>query len=769
METVSIEKFEIAKNLEKEKPPKDTKFIISLLIPALVIFALIILVPIVLGIFLSFREEFPLSDPLGQRFTLDNYFDLLGWWNIRSRAFWRYTYQTLFFSIVSLILEFGLGILFAMILNKKFKGRGIARATLLIPWAIPTVASATLFRFEILNNAEEFGLVNGLIELFGGQPIYFFGSGLAPTVMNLPALYPFPPFLFEIPITLTMFSAIIIDVWKTTPFITLLILAALQIVPDDLNQAGDIAGASGWQKFRYITWPLIKAGVGVALIFRMMQALRVYDAIAVLNDQSVYSMTYQAYLYWSNTDYGLSSAISIMILLFIVLFAVIILLFTSREKVVIPKLSFRKLFKRKVPLTIDSNDNNRTNLERLDKSLKQSQILTKTKESQAFSYLVGKSIKLKPISTAKVRWYIVKRRLKKILFIGLVVFMCFFCAAPFLWIFLRSFRDPRLAPNITQTHFEFWETLSFGLYPLLITIIFGVILGIVISRVRSKKIKWISSPIIVISWFIILILPYRFNVLNNIMESLTGQPWRFSFLAYEIVFQQENYFLKALLNSFMVAGLTVILVLIIGALIAYAIAKFDFPLKTGLNGFIFSMNSLPGLIIIIPFYQWILSLANILPPIQTVLDDAPQFGLILPYTAINLPLAIFILIAFFKEIPEDLWKAAKVDGASNFQIFRKVILPLTIPGIFTCAILVFIASWNELLFATVFLTGSEGSHTIPLAILTYTRNPGSITAPWDTDIALMAATSLATIPLIVVVLLFQKKIISGLTRGAVKG
>ena len=93
---------------------------------------------------------------------------------------------------------------------------------------------------------------------------------------------------------------------------------------------------------------------------------------------------------------------------------------------------------------------------------------------------------------------------------------------------------------------------------------------------------------------------------------------------------------------------------------------------------------------------------------------------------------------------------------------------MTIPGLFTCAILVFIASWNELLFAQVFLSTQE-KHTVPLAILQYVRNPGSITADYNTDIALMAATSIATIPLIIVVLIFQKKIITGLTQGAIKG
>ena len=498
---------------------------------------------------------------------------------------------------------------------------------------------------------------------------------------------------------MTMVSAIIIDVWKTTPFITLLILAALQIVPDDLHKAGDIAGANGWQKFRYITWPLIKPGVGIALIFRMMQALRVYDAIVVFNDDSVYSMTYWSVAYWRNTDYGLSSAVSIMILLFIILFGLFIVLITRREKEISSKPFLRGVFKRRdLPLNDYTNEDHEKKSV-LDNSRNQSQLTKNKSIDQTYSDLIGKSTKLKPISQAKVRWYIYRRRLKKALFTFLVIFMCFFCAAPFLWIFSRSFRDPLRTPDIIQTGFELF-------------------------------------------------------------------PKHFSLRAYEIIFQNENYFRNALINSAMLAIGTVITVLIIGSLIAYAMAKFNFPFKKTLNGFVFSMNSLPPLIIIIPFYQWMLAIAKIIPPLDIRNDLA---GLLLPYTAINLPLAIFILIAFFREIPEDLWKAAKVDGAKNFQIFRKVILPLTIPGIFTCAILVFIFSWNELLFAQVFLQASEENHTIPLAILTFLRNPGSITVPWNTDIALMAATSVATIPLIIVVLIFQKRIISGLTRGAVKG
>jgi len=766
METITIKEVEILKVIEREKPPKDTKFIISLLLPAIAIFAIVILVPIIIGIFLSFRWEFNINHPFGERFTLLNYFYLIGFNNVYSRDFWQYTYQTLFFSVVSLIIEFVLGLIFALILNKKFKGRGIARATLLIPWAIPTVASATLFKYEILNSADQFGFVNGLIALLGGQPIDFYGS-LAPVLFNLPTFLPFPPYISEIPITMTMFTVIVIDVWKTTPFITLLILAALQIVPQDLYKAGDIAGASGWQKFRYITWPLVKPGVGIALIFRMMQALRVYDAIAVLNDKTVYSMTFQSVLFWQNSDFGFASAVSIMILLFIMLFGLIIVLFTRRVQQGTSKSTLNKII-----------DKFKRSKEKKDEE-KQSEIIESpgkdylsrkvvSYSDQRLTDLIGKTSKVQPISSKKVRWYIWKRRLKKIFFGVLVIVMCLFCAIPFLWIFLKSFRDPL---NIhAQTSFELWQTLSFGAYPLIITVVFGIIIYVIFSRIKSKKIKWITGVILGIGWFITLILPYITNFLYNLYQSMTGEPWRFSFEAYTIVFQpasgQDNYFLRSVMNSAILAGSTVIVVIIVGSLIAYAIAKFQFRLKSLLSGFIFSMNSLPGLIIIIPFLQWTIALATLLPIFSF---QGQLYGLILPYAAINLPLAIFILIAFFREIPEDLWKAAKVDGATNFQIFRKVILPLTIPGIFTCAILVFIASWNELLFAQVFLQSNASNHSIPIAILNFTRNPGSITVPWNTDIALMAATSVATIPLIIVVLLFQKKIVSGLTRGAVKG
>ena len=724
METVSVEKYELVK--EFEKPPKDTKFVVSLLIPGIIIFALAILFPIVTGILISFTDSSASTGFFGKRMTIVNYYELLTYGNYNTRRFWQYTYQTLFFSIVSLVLEFFLGLVFALILNKKFKGRGIARATILIPWAIPTVASATIFRFEIFNTADEYGLINSIIVLFGGRPVDFFGPDAAIfnlgdtllivivillvvlgiiislalirrrisaslkkiiIIVSMILLLLLLSFA-ALEVTMTMFTVIIIDVWKTTPFITLLILATLQIVPQDLYKAGEIAGASSWQKFRHITWPLIRPGVGIALIFRMMQALRVYDAIVVFNDTSVRSMTSHSVLLWLNGDFGMASAVSVLLLGFIALFALVITLLTRRAK--------RTSSKRKTKFL---KFGKRTEEPAGEEEIKPEEFHSDDdyKENN-IPYETEIESKIEPISETTVKWYIRKRRIKKGLFIFLAVFMCLFCAGPFIWIVIRSFRDP----YIIQTDFElFPKYLSFG--------------------------------------------------------------------AYEVIFQSSAVygvtFERALLNGFILSGTTVVVVLIVGSFVAYAIAKFDFRFKKILNSFIFSMNSLPPLIIIIPFYIQIISIATIFPFFD-LRDNL--LGLVLPYAAFNLPLAIFILIAFFREIPEDLWKAAKVDGASNFQIFRKIIFPLTLPGIFTSAILVFIASWNELLFAQIFLTNPQ-NHTVPRAILRYLRNPQSLTATWDTDIALLAATTISTIPLVVVVLIFQKKIVSGLTRGAVKG
>jgi multiple sugar transport system permease protein len=140
------------------------------------------------------------------------------------------------------------------------------------------------------------------------------------------------------------------------------------------------------------------------------------------------------------------------------------------------------------------------------------------------------------------------------------------------------------------------------------------------------------------------------------------------------------------------------------------------------------------------------------------------FGLIIPYMTFTLPMAIWTLSAFFREIPWDLDKAARVDGATPFQAFRKVIAPLAAPGMFTSAILVFIFAWNDFLFATA-LTSTNRARTVPAAITFFT---GSSQFDFPTG-QIAAASVVVTIPIIVMVLIFQRRIVAGLTSGAVKG
>jgi multiple sugar transport system permease protein len=138
------------------------------------------------------------------------------------------------------------------------------------------------------------------------------------------------------------------------------------------------------------------------------------------------------------------------------------------------------------------------------------------------------------------------------------------------------------------------------------------------------------------------------------------------------------------------------------------------------------------------------------------------WALILTYTTFSLPLSVWVLTNFFREVPDEIYRAARVDGCTLFQAFIRVMLPLAAPGIATAAILVFIFSWNEFLFALTF-TATPASRTIPVAIALF---PGLHEVPWG-DIA--AASIVVTIPLIVLVFVFQRRIIEGLTAGAVKG
>jgi multiple sugar transport system permease protein len=216
----------------------------------------------------------------------------------------------------------------------------------------------------------------------------------------------------------------------------------------------------------------------------------------------------------------------------------------------------------------------------------------------------------------------------------------------------------------------------------------------------------------------------------------------------------DPQFPSALRNSLGIALIATLLAVILATFTAYAIVRLDFPGKTLIMSGALAIAMFPPVAIIGPLFNMWRSL--------NLFDT--WFGLIIPYMTFTLPMAIWTLSAFFREIPWDLDKAARVDGATPFQAFRKVIAPLAAPGMFTSAILVFIFAWNDFLFATA-LTSTNRARTVPAAITFFT---GASQFDFPTG-QIAAASVIVTIPIIVMVLLFQRRIVAGLTSGAVKG
>ena len=236
-----------------------------------------------------------------------------------------------------------------------------------------------------------------------------------------------------------------------------------------------------------------------------------------------------------------------------------------------------------------------------------------------------------------------------------------------------------------------------------------------------------------------------------------------SFIPKDLTF--ENYsglfeggfdspLLRPLINSVLIALIATVIAVTLASFTAYAIARLNFPGKYLILAGALAIAMFPPISVVGPLFDMWRALG--------LYDTYP--GLIIPYLTFALPLAIYTLVAFFREIPWELEQAAQVDGATPYQAFRKVILPLAAPGVFTAAILVFIFAWNDFVFA-ITLTSSDASRTVPAA-LAFFQGESQFTSPTGN---IAAAAVLVTIPIIIFVLIFQRRIVAGLTSGAVKG
>jgi multiple sugar transport system permease protein len=271
---------------------------------------------------------------------------------------------------------------------------------------------------------------------------------------------------------------------------------------------------------------------------------------------------------------------------------------------------------------------------------------------------------------------------------------------------------------------------------------------------KMSWVWWVGAAAIVlytlfpVAWMISLSLKPSADLAN---QSFFPTDFGFSLENYKTVFQDE-LFTSALRNSFGISLISTTISVILATFAAYAIARLNFSGKRLVLSMALAM--FPVVSLVGPLFDvW-----------RTIGLYDTWLGLIIPYMSFTLPLSIWTLSAFFREIPWEMEQAAQVDGATSWQAFRKVIVPLAAPGVFTAAILTFFFAWNDFVFG-ISLTSSEAARPVPASLAFFT-GASQFTQP---TAAISAAAVVVTVPIIILVLLFQRKIVAGLTSGAVKG
>jgi multiple sugar transport system permease protein len=282
------------------------------------------------------------------------------------------------------------------------------------------------------------------------------------------------------------------------------------------------------------------------------------------------------------------------------------------------------------------------------------------------------------------------------------------------------------------------------------------------AGVRTARPKHRAQPVLlwigVVLTILFCLFPFYWMVNTSLKtgaELSTGHlyPHHLSLDNYTSIFKNAS-FTTALKTSAIDAGCATIIALVFGSFAAYALARLRFKRKFLILAIILSTTTFPPIAIAAPLFKlWTdIGLYN------------SYLGLILPFLTFVLPLTIYILTSFFKEIPRDLTEAALVDGATEFMAYRKIVLPLAAPGLVTAGLLAFIFAWNEFLLS-ITLTSSASRRPVSAAIAFFTGSQ-QFQIPLGT---ISAATVVITVPLIVLVVIFQKRIVAGLTAGAVKG
>jgi trehalose/maltose transport system permease protein len=276
---------------------RQTRLAWILLIPSLLVVALVALIPLLQTVYQSFTDARLASQRPVQWVGFDNYADLL-----TDPAWWHSVLITVEFTILTVVFEFALGMIIALVVNSNFPGRGAMRAAMLVPWAIPTVVSAQMWRWMY---NDTYGVINDFLV---GR-IHLLTQNMA--------------WVADPATSLVAVAAV--DIWKTTPFVALLLLAGLQVIPTDIYEAARVDGASGIQQFMSLTLPLLQPAIVVALIFRTLDALRVFDVFYVMFGNRADTQTMAIYAQQTITafsDLGYGAAISVAIFIIIGIFVI---------------------------------------------------------------------------------------------------------------------------------------------------------------------------------------------------------------------------------------------------------------------------------------------------------------------------------------------------------------------------------------------------------------------------------------------------------------
>ncbi|MGY1688146.1 carbohydrate ABC transporter permease [Geodermatophilus sp. SYSU D00867] len=274
---------------------------------------------------------------------------------------------------------------------------------------------------------------------------------------------------------------------------------------------------------------------------------------------------------------------------------------------------------------------------------------------------------------------------------------------------------------------------------------------------KEKTWWWIGGALIVvyclfpIAWIVSLSFKTTADLAN---KSFLPSAWTWENYSTILTGSGSDLFLPALRNSFGICLIATFISCLLSMFAAYAIARLDFPGKRLILGTALAVAIFPVISIVTPLF-------NLWRQIG-LYDTWP--GLIIPYLSLTLPISIWTMSAFFREIPWEMEQAAQVDGATTWQAFRKVIVPLAAPGVFTTAIIAFFIAWNDFAYG-ISLTSTNAARPVPAALGLFS----GATQFQDPTGAIAAAAVIVTIPVVVLVLLFQRRIVAGLTNGAVKG